>query len=153
MQWRRHAGEGAHAAGELAGMRCFLGSYVGGFPGAGVRGGWAWLRDRMGDGDGDGRRISLADALHDNHLLERQAEVSAQAFMQQQIATPRQAFPVVGDEPGRSIRTKVASGISLMGIGVALVTNSRPIGTIATCVAAASFGAAMITPMAWPERP
>lgn len=81
MQWRRHAGRDADAAGELAGMRGFLGSYLAGFPGAGARGSWAWLRDRVGDGDGDGRRISLADALHDNHAMEREAEASARAFL------------------------------------------------------------------------
>lgn len=73
MQWRR-AGSG----GDLERTRAFLRRYALGAASSLPEGVLAWIRARRQD---QPESIPLADALHDAHPMEREADLSARAFL------------------------------------------------------------------------
>lgn len=85
MQWRR--ADNKVGSSNLSRMRRSMLNYVGGMavdgergPGAIPRGVALWLRENVDPRNKNKTHISLSNAVHDTHHLEREAERHAQAF-------------------------------------------------------------------------
>lgn len=85
MQWRRTGDDDTTT--DLSRMRRSMGKYVGGMalddrlhPGAVPRGLALWFRENIDPRNHNKSHISLSNAVHDTHHLEREAELHAQGF-------------------------------------------------------------------------